>query len=129
MQSLPILIVEDDPDARSMVSHIIHYLKMPYEGVWHTGIALNKLYTSGSQYSAVIIDIALPGKNGWELVKYIRNQPTTESLLCIAVTAYHTSKSREQAVLSGFNAYFPKPLDATHFAREFSVLLAQPYTG
>jgi len=126
MQSLPILIVEDDPDARSMVSQIVHYLKMPYEAVSDAEIALIKLYASGSQYSAVIIDIALPGKDGWELVKYIRNQSTTESLLCIAVTAYHTSKTREQAVLSGFNAYFPKPLDATHFARELSVLLAQP---
>jgi len=126
MQSLPILIVEDDPDARSMVSHIVHYLKMRYEAVSDAEIALIKLYASGSQYSAVIIDIALPGKDGWELVKYIRNQSTTESLLCIAVTAYHTSKTREQAVLSGFNAYFPKPLDATHFARELSVLLAQP---
>ena len=126
MLSLPILIVEDDPDASSLVSHIIHHLNMSYEAVSDAEIALNKLYTSDSRYIAVIIDIALPGKDGWELVKYIRDQPSTESLICIAVTAYHTSKTREQAVLSGFNAYFPKPIDATHFARELSNLLVQP---
>lgn len=123
MSNLPILIVEDDPDASSLVSHIVHHLKMSYETVPDAELALNKLYTSGNRYRAVIIDIALPGKDGWELLKYIRTQPVTESLICIAVTAYHTSKTREQAVLSGFNAYFPKPLDATHFARELSTLL------
>jgi CheY-like chemotaxis protein len=124
MLSSPILIVEDDPDASSLVSHIIHHLKMSYETAADAEIALNKLYTQGNRYVAVIIDIALPGKDGWELVKHIRENPATESLICIAVTAYHTSKTREQAVLSGFNAYFPKPIDATHFARELSNLLA-----
>jgi len=99
---------------------------MSYEAVSDGELALNMLYASGKHYSAVIIDIALPGKDGWELVRHIRNQIATESLICIAVTAYHTSKTRELAVLSGFNAYFPKPIDATHFARELSNLLAQP---
>lgn len=120
-----ILIVEDDPDAQSMVSHIIQHLHMPFDLAFDAELALNKLYSSGNTYRAVIIDIALPGKDGWELIKYIRNQPSTEHLLCIAVTAFHTSKTREQAVLAGFNAYFPKPLDASHFARELSSLLAR----
>jgi CheY-like chemotaxis protein len=121
----PILIVEDDPDAQSMVSHIIHHLHMPFDLALDGELALNKLFTSGNTYRAVIIDIALPGKDGWELIKYIRSQPSTEQLLCIAVTAFHTSKTREQAILAGFNAYFPKPLDATHFSRELSNLLSQ----
>lgn len=122
---LPILIVEDDPDASSLVSHIVHHLHLSYEAVSDGETALNRLYTAKNRYCAVIIDIALPGKDGWELIQSIRNEPSTESLICIAVTAYHNSKTREQAVLSGFNAYFPKPIDATHFARELSNLLGK----
>lgn len=120
----PILIVEDDPDASSLVSHIVQHLQQPFEAVSDAEQAITRLYSSGKTFGAVIIDIALPGKDGWELLKYIRSQPTTENLRCIAVTAYHTSKTREQAVLAGFDAYFPKPLDATHFARELATLLA-----
>ena len=74
-------------------------------------------------YHAVIIDLALPGKDGWELLSEIQRDPNTAKLTCIAVTAYHTSKLREQAITHGFHAYFPKPLDATAFARALEEIL------
>ena len=49
--------------------------------------------------------------------------PATAGLLCIAVTAFHTSKTREHALRAGFDAYFSKPLDATSFARQLEGLL------
>jgi CheY-like chemotaxis protein len=82
------------------------------------------LFTSGQTYNAVVIDLALPIKDGWQVLQAIRANPTTAALPCIAVTAYHTSKLREDALMAGFNAYFPKPIDATSFARQLEMLLA-----
>ncbi len=121
--SHPILIVEDDPDGQALVSHIIGHLNIPHEVVGDAEKAAQHLFESGQQYRAVIIDLALPGKDGWTLLEEIRENPKTEDLMCIAVTAFHTSKIREQALQSGFNAYFAKPLDATHMARELDTLL------
>lgn len=118
-----ILIVEDDPDGQAMVSHVVNYMRIPYEVVGDAEKALQKLGEGSGNYRAVIIDLALPGKDGWELLSDIRNNPATADMTCIAVTAFHTSKTREQALRSGFNAYFSKPLDATHFARELEVLI------
>jgi CheY-like chemotaxis protein len=119
----PILIVEDDPDGQALVSHVIDHLNMPYDVAGDAEKALAKLFGSGETYQAVIIDLALPGKDGWELLGDIRNNPATSGLTCVAVTAYHTSKTREDALRAGFDAYFAKPLDATHFARELEALL------
>lgn len=121
--SQPILIVEDDPDGQALVSHVVSHLRIPNHVVGDAEKAIEKLFESGEVYRAVIIDLALPGKDGWELLADIRDNPATANLLCIAVTAFHTSKTREDALRSGFDAYFAKPLDATHFARELEALL------
>jgi CheY-like chemotaxis protein len=95
-----------------LVSHIIDYLKLVHDVASDAERASQKLFQSGRQYRAVIIDLALPGKDGWTLLQEIRENAAAEGLTCIAVIAYHTSKTREEALRSGFNAYFPKPLDA-----------------
>jgi len=119
----PILIVEDDPDGQKLVSHVIGYLNIPNEVVGDAEKAAHNLFELGKSYQAVIIDLALPGKDGWELLSEIRSDAETQNLTCVAVTAFHTSKTREQARRAGFDAYFSKPLDATHFARELESLL------
>jgi CheY-like chemotaxis protein len=118
-----ILIVEDDPDGQALVAHVIGHLNVPYEAVDDAENAIKRLIESGQSYQAVIIDLALPGKDGWELLAEIRNNAATSALTCIAVTGFHTSKTREDALRAGFDAYFAKPLDATHFARELESLL------
>jgi CheY-like chemotaxis protein len=119
----PILIVEDDPDGQALVSHIVDYLNVPHEVASDAEKAGQKLFQEGQSYRAVIIDLALPGKDGWTLLREIRDNPATENLTCIAVTAFHTSKTREEALRLGFNAYFAKPLDATKMARELDAML------
>jgi CheY-like chemotaxis protein len=85
--------------------------------------AIQLLFETDTTFQAVIIDLALPGKDGWELLADIRQNPATANMMCIAITAFHTSKTREEALNSGFNAYFSKPLDATRLARELDILL------
>ncbi len=118
-----ILVVEDDPDGQALVSHVLQHLNFDYEIVGDAEIAGQRLFRSGMQYQLVIIDLALPGKDGWELLTEIRGNDATVSLTCIAVTAFHSSRTRDEALRAGFDAYFPKPLDASHFARELESFL------
>lgn len=118
-----ILVVEDDPDGQALVAHVIGYLNILHDVVEDAEKASQKLNNSNNVYQAAIIDLSLPSKDGWELLAEIRGNPITETLTCIAVTAFHTSKTRDDALRAGFDAYFPKPLDATHFARELESIL------
>lgn len=118
-----ILIVEDDPDGQALVAHVVDYLSVAHDVVGDGESASEKLFKTDDTYQVVIIDLQLPGKDGWELLADIRANATTKNLTCIAVTAFHTSKIREEALRLGFNAYFSKPLDITNFARELEILL------
>ncbi len=55
----------------------------------------------------------------------MRDQAAYKSLPCIAITAYHTSQLKKDALEAGFNAYFPKPLDDTNFIRELERVVGQ----
>lgn len=119
----PILIVEDDPDSQALVSHVVEFLNIPHSVVADAETAIDTLMKSDESYQAIIIDLSLPGKDGWELLAEIRDNPITANSTCIAVTGFHSSKIREDALNAGFNAYFPKPLDATQFAEDLNSLL------
>lgn len=118
-----ILVVEDDPDGQEVVATVLEHLNIPLDVAGDAEEAEQMLFENGTRYNAVIIDLALPGKDGWELLSDIQGHPATENLPCIAVTAYHTSKIREEALTAGFVAYFSKPLDATSFARQLETIL------
>lgn len=117
------LVVEDIPDSQEVVTAVLEHLNLSYDLAADAEQAEQFLFKLQVPYTAILIDLALPGKDGWELLSEIQQHPQTSSIPCIAITAYHSSKTREQALLAGFNAYFSKPLDTTAFARHLEALL------
>ncbi len=118
-----LLVVEDDPDGQAVVAHILSYMNIPIDVAGDAETAEFYLFQKHIQYGLAIIDLALPGKDGFALLNDIISHPETSELPCVAVTAYHTSKLREQAIAAGFRAYFAKPIDATSFGREVTSLI------
>jgi two-component system, sensor histidine kinase and response regulator len=116
-----ILVVEDDPDGQELVTHILEHMGATIDVVGNGDHALEHLRKS--TYQAVIVDLALPDMDGWALLKEIQADPQLANTLCIAMTAFHTSRVREDALKAGFRAYFPKPLDAARLIQEIEQLL------
>lgn len=123
MSEKRILVVEDDPDGQEMVTTMLQHMKFVVDTADDGEEAAQLLFASGNKYSAVVIDLALPIKDGWELLDEILADPKTEGLPCVAVTAFHNSKLRERALQAGFTAYFSKPIDGTQLGREIDRLL------
>lgn len=111
-----LLVVEDDPDGQEVVHTILAQIHVISDRAMTVAEAEALLF-NGNHYDGVIVDLALPDKDGWQLLREIQANPATASLPCVAVTAHHNSKLREEAIAAGFVAYFPKPLDATSFGR------------
>lgn len=118
------LVVEDEPDGQDVVAQILELYKISTDAVGTAEDALASL--EQTKYTAAIIDLNLPGMDGVELVRKIRAHAILNSLPCIAITAYHTSAVKQQALASGFDAYFPKPLDDTAFVRELERVVTHP---
>lgn len=118
-----ILVVEDDPDGQEMITTMLQHLQYEVDSVDDAEAAGQALFVNRIPYQAVIIDLALPGKDGWELLSEITDNPLTANIPCVAVTAHHTSKLREETIRAGFVAYFPKPIDATSLGRQLDQII------
>lgn len=116
MQDWQVLVIEDDPDGQEVVSTMLRYHRIPMDVVGSAEDALLQLYNK--QYTGIIIDLNLPGMDGWRLLDTIRSREDIEYVPCVAITAYHSDELAVKAIEAGFQAYFPKPLEATSFVRE-----------
>jgi CheY-like chemotaxis protein len=61
---------------------------------------------------AFILDIGMPGMDGYELARRLRAQPACREALYIALTGYGQDGDREQTRQAGFDHHFVKPVDA-----------------
>jgi two-component system cell cycle response regulator DivK len=56
----------------------------------------------------VMVDLSMPGLDGWGVVRELRADAATVNIPCIAVTA-HTDRDRQRALETGFDAFVGKP--------------------
>jgi len=78
---------------------------------------------SPQDHVAIVIDLALPGMDGFELLNRIRQDSAIAMLPCIAITAYHTPSLKQRVMSKGFDAYFPKPLDDVRFLKTLKEII------
>jgi DNA-binding response OmpR family regulator len=62
----------------------------------------------------VVLDVALPGIDGWEVLQRLRAEPRTQSVPVVMITAHDTAELRTQADVSQANAFIGKPFDINH---------------
>jgi CheY-like chemotaxis protein len=60
---------------------------------------------------AALIDIGLPGMNGYEVARRIRALPQFKDMVLIAQTGWGRDEDRDQSRQAGFNYYLTKPVD------------------
>ncbi len=113
MSSYSILVVEDDPDGQEVVARMLKQVNIETEIAGTAEEAWEML--KAKAYAGAIIDLALPGQDGFQLLNSIRSDPSLRKLRCIAVTAYHTPELKHDALQNGFDGYFAKPLNRTLF--------------
>ena len=59
----------------------------------------------------VLLDIGLPGINGFEVAQRLRGQPKSQDALLIALTGYGDAETRSRAAQAGFDSHMTKPAD------------------
>jgi CheY-like chemotaxis protein len=65
----------------------------------------------GWRPQAAIVDIGLPGMDGYAVARAIRASPDGEAMLLIAVTGFDTPEDVDEARAAGFDHHFRKPAD------------------
>lgn len=116
MTNQRILVVEDDTDGQEVVARMLRFHRLDFDVVGTAEDALDAL--NQGEYNVAIIDLALPGMDGWALLQNIQRSDATAHMKCVAVTAFHSAEVATKAIEVGFKAYFAKPLETTSFVRE-----------
>jgi len=63
------------------------------------------------QPDIIVMDLNLPGVDGWEATRRLKNQPETKDIPIIVLTADPKEKSREKALAAGCDEFELKPID------------------
>jgi signal transduction histidine kinase/ActR/RegA family two-component response regulator len=102
-----VLVVEDNPDARESLVLLL-------ESFGHSvlvvadGTSAVQAFAAGT-FDAVLVDIGLPGLDGYEVARRIRALPDAGSVVLAALTGYGLEEHRWRAFSSGFNFHLTKP--------------------
>ncbi|SFC23038.1 Signal transduction histidine kinase [Massilia yuzhufengensis] len=106
---LRIAVVDDNEDAAAMLAMFLEsfgHQVLVSPGAQH---ALERL--PAFQPDVCLLDIGLPGMNGYDLARTLRAHPATAGAMLIAITGYAQEKDRQDALAAGFDDLFAKPVD------------------
>jgi two-component system cell cycle response regulator DivK len=76
------------------------------------------------RFSLVLVDIQLPGMDGLDLTRRIRNTPAWADLPVVALTAYAMRGDEERMLAAGCDGYISKPVDTRTFANQVNEYLS-----
>lgn len=114
-QSRSIVVIEDNPDIRETL-HIMLTMwghKVLLAGHGDAGLAC----VLRSRPDVALVDIGLPGIDGYEVARAIRNFDTQGRIRLIALTGYGQASDKEMAIQAGFDMHLLKPIAPTELAR------------
>ncbi|WP_052452022.1 hybrid sensor histidine kinase/response regulator [Noviherbaspirillum autotrophicum] len=109
MRRKRVLIVDDNHDAAESLGMLLEHFGAETQ-VAHDGqAALQALDTSHPE--VVLLDIGMPGMNGYEVARHIRQQPRFDGLLLIALSGWGGEEDRRRSKECGFDHHLVKPVD------------------
>jgi CheY-like chemotaxis protein/anti-sigma regulatory factor (Ser/Thr protein kinase) len=104
-----VLVIEDDSDVRYSFGVLLGLLGHRVEEAASGLEGMDKLLAL--RPDVALIDIGLPGLNGYALARAVRESPGGASLFLVALTGYGTAEDRQNALDAGFDAHLPKPVE------------------
>jgi PAS domain S-box-containing protein len=104
-----VLVVDDNLDAADSIRKILdlygHQVRAAYDG--RTALTVAEDFHP----EVVVLDIGLPGMDGYEVARRLRSMPATRSARIVAVTGYGQEEDRQRSREAGFDQHMTKPVD------------------
>lgn len=115
-----ILIIEDNEQNLYLARYLLeargHEVHDAGDGV--EGLAVAR----GGVFEIALIDIQLPGIDGYEVARRLRQLPHWADVPIVAVTSFAMAGDRDRALAAGCTGYLEKPVDPDRFAAQVEAL-------
>ena len=106
-----VLVVDDNADSATSLAMMLgatgYEVRTAYDGT--TGFAATEEFRP----DVALLDIGMPGMNGYDLARRIREQSWGKEMVLIAVTGWGQAEDRERTIAAGFDEHLVKPVDPT----------------
>ncbi|MEM7116719.1 MAG: response regulator [Chloroflexota bacterium] len=121
-----ILIVEDDVNNRFVLTKLLQVEGVQPENIVALpGDPLTRLDSSDTiQFDLILLDLQMPHKNGFMILRELREDPRFSHVPIIAVTANVMRSDVEQAKMAGFNGFLGKPINGPRLGGRLRQILA-----
>ncbi|HEX8499766.1 MAG TPA: response regulator [Pyrinomonadaceae bacterium] len=112
------LVVDDSPDVADMLTIVLREAGYEVETTYSASQALMAAFTR--RFDVIISDIGMPGMDGYELARRLRELPEYRATPMVAVTGFASYDDRERSLGEGFTAHLSKPVDPATLTRALS---------
>lgn len=117
-----ILVIEDDLSSLTLLTYALRH--EGYE-VLIASDGFTGLKTVQNEHpDLIILDVMLPGLDGYEICRKLRQQPQTATVPIIFLSARANQGDKDVGLRMGANGYFTKPTDPSTILAEVETLLA-----
>jgi signal transduction histidine kinase/ActR/RegA family two-component response regulator len=129
LSGVRVLVVDDQPDARELLSLVLKYAGAEVVTAGSAAAALKMLVEHKPQ--VLVSDIGMPSEDGFTLLSQIRSLPPEEggNIPAVALTAYATEEDRQRTLASGFAEHLPKPVEPTDLVAAVASLAASTHNS
>jgi CheY-like chemotaxis protein len=124
LAGIRVLVVDDEADVRELMTSILETCGATVTSAVSTETALEALNVDAGQVDVLLADIAMPGRDGYDLIRELRmrRESSIASIPAAAVTACARADERQRALAAGFQMHLAKPLRPETLARAVASL-------
>ncbi len=110
-----ILVIEDETDIQNFIYRVLELegYNVRKAGDGNIGLAILKEH----QIDLVLLDLRLPGPNGWSVLREIKRTPELVKIPVVVITALAETAQRQRTLRMGASQYLIKPLSAHRLSR------------
>lgn len=116
-----ILIVDDNLDAREMYGMYLQHEGFRWAEAVNGQDAITR--TQLEKPALILMDATMPRMDGWEAVRLLKDDPATQSIPLIMLTAHAFQEHRDRAAEVGADAFLAKPVLPDQLAAEIRRVL------
>jgi len=116
-----ILLVEDNELNRDMLSRRLmrrgYQVDLAADGMEGLQMA------NATSPDLILLDLSLPGMDGWEVLRHLKQHPSMKRIPVVALTAHALVTDRNRALEAGFDDYDIKPVEMPRLLKKMETLL------
>lgn len=116
-----VLLVDDYPDNRDIYVQYLTYAGLRVEEAENGHQALDKAFTI--RPDVIVMDLSLPGLDGWEATRRLKQDPRTRDIPVIALTGHALAGHSKVALDAGCDVFITKPCLPERLLEEIRAVL------